>query len=349
MSRNFTLPTFNIEAGIYRFARGSTSVPPVGSPDVVTIGNFSGGFRTWIEATVLDQQWLLVPWLTDVRDGLRENTAQPDWIECPIGSGMWYVVSQVLFFGTGFPNAHYGVILQAGGTRAPAQAVPYAPTPGPPPPPAPPGPVGQGVLGPGDPLTLTLPANPGGGTFVVILGMVSGGGAVVPATNSAAMGVIFPAYTTGGPTVGSDTSQSLVYILPAWPGSDVLTFTEGQSMILLYHVYLLPQVTAALDGRNAAQSATSPLTLSSGAPVVGLMEPVFAFSLFADSVTSPTWSVGWAFTPSADQFVVATSASWVFSVARQYASPPTNPSVTIGIVPILSTVAIGLGIETNLV
>ena len=56
----------------------------------------------------------LFPRGTDVRD--RFSTGGPDAIECPSGSGRWYLVHTVLDVGSGFPNEYRLAIIYKTGS-----------------------------------------------------------------------------------------------------------------------------------------------------------------------------------------------------------------------------------------
>jgi hypothetical protein len=65
---------------------------------------------------------LLVPAGTDVRD--KFNSSGADAIECPTGSGRFYLAVYVDDMGKGFANEHRGVVLQKVGN-----ALGFWPTP----------------------------------------------------------------------------------------------------------------------------------------------------------------------------------------------------------------------------
>jgi hypothetical protein len=105
----FILPAFNLSVNIWRSSAGQ---PPVGAPDVVTIGNLAMGRRVQVGSiggtTSLGVPFygmsLLVPALTDVRADPYFTSA--DTVEVPAGSGRWYYVVFVDDIGKGFANEH---------------------------------------------------------------------------------------------------------------------------------------------------------------------------------------------------------------------------------------------------
>lgn len=109
----FTLPTFNLTVNIWRHA----AVPPPGLPAVVSQGNLAWGRRTAVPSTggtgslgvPLMTMTLLLPPLTDVRGD--PTAAAADVVECPAGSGRYYLVYFVDDLGKGFLNEHRGAIL----------------------------------------------------------------------------------------------------------------------------------------------------------------------------------------------------------------------------------------------
>ncbi len=54
---------------------------------------------------------LLLPALTDLRDGAGLVGAEPDVVEVPAGSGRWYAVEYVDDIGKGFPNEHRAALI----------------------------------------------------------------------------------------------------------------------------------------------------------------------------------------------------------------------------------------------
>lgn len=109
----FSLPTFNLPVRGWHFGNVVTN------PDNWNaVCNLSIGSRILLAAQSItfdgapaNLAVLLLPPLTDIR-GL-DNYNPGDVIECPAGSGRFYVVSWVEDFGKGFPNEHrFALILQ---------------------------------------------------------------------------------------------------------------------------------------------------------------------------------------------------------------------------------------------
>jgi hypothetical protein len=126
----FVLPTFNLNCNIWRNATWSASYPPiVPAADVFSPCNlamskrFQGGESNLIQ--------LLLPALTDVRDGIKEQdpTTFGDVVEVPAGSGRYYYVIVVDDIGKGFLNEHRCASIEAGAYAialpVPAWPVPY--------------------------------------------------------------------------------------------------------------------------------------------------------------------------------------------------------------------------------
>jgi hypothetical protein len=114
----YRLPTFNLVVNIWR----STSLV-ANPPDIVSAANLTFGERTsmmivgWATTTsaqlrsafahVLALNQILLPKGTDVRppDALAAPL-EGDAIECPAGSGRFYITMTVDDIGRGFPNEH---------------------------------------------------------------------------------------------------------------------------------------------------------------------------------------------------------------------------------------------------
>lgn len=102
----FTLPTFNLICNIDTVLPGDIHVFRLNSPC-----NLAMGRRVASEAStagVLDQSGLvpilLLPPLTDIRDASCGGFN--DLVECPAGSGRYYIATNVDDVGKGFPNEH---------------------------------------------------------------------------------------------------------------------------------------------------------------------------------------------------------------------------------------------------
>lgn len=112
----FILPTFPITCDIYSGPWLTKSfrinVPcnlAPGRRNVTPSSGWDGG-----QQIVPIDSTILFPALTDVRDGYCA-AHEPDVIECPAGSGRWYVVFGVDDFGKGFSNEHrYALVNKIG-------------------------------------------------------------------------------------------------------------------------------------------------------------------------------------------------------------------------------------------
>lgn len=109
----FSLPDFNLDVNIWDV----NVVPPVGAPDVVTIGNLAWGRRVAVPSTggtsglgvVLMTMTLLLPAGTDI-------FGDPDLlvtcvVEVPAGTARYYRVAFVDDAGKGFDNEHRNALL----------------------------------------------------------------------------------------------------------------------------------------------------------------------------------------------------------------------------------------------
>jgi hypothetical protein len=104
----FSVPTFNLPVNVF-----DGDIFPVVTPRLVTVGNLAMGRRqNWPNSsdqfigtvTSGQQPILLLPSGTDVRDA--STGRQPDFIECPAGSGRFYQIGSVEDTGKGFPNEY---------------------------------------------------------------------------------------------------------------------------------------------------------------------------------------------------------------------------------------------------
>lgn len=109
----YTLPQFNLTVNIWR----AGVVPPTGPPASSPKGNLAWGRRVAVPSTggtssigiPLMTMTLLLPPHTDVRgDPFGINA---DVIECPAGTGRYYICRFVDDLGKGFANEHRGAVL----------------------------------------------------------------------------------------------------------------------------------------------------------------------------------------------------------------------------------------------
>lgn len=111
----FTLPEFPITCDIYA---GPWNTKTLRLSDVecnLAWGKRVGtaAFFSTIPQSAANQiaMVLLLPALTDIRDGAGLTGTETDIVECPSGSGRWYGVLVVDDFGKGFPNEHRGAVI----------------------------------------------------------------------------------------------------------------------------------------------------------------------------------------------------------------------------------------------
>jgi hypothetical protein len=102
----FRTPNFNLSVNIWR----GTLNPIINPPTLTVMGNLSRGNRVTAagQSGGLDDleftMMLLLPALTDIQD--RANGGDADVVECPAGTGRYYIVMQVDDAGKGFPNEY---------------------------------------------------------------------------------------------------------------------------------------------------------------------------------------------------------------------------------------------------
>lgn len=109
MSR-FRLPTFIAPCSIWRASNWAGTVPPVNPADVTTDCNLTPGRRVYEEG-VHPTSYILIPKGTDIRFSESNVWTEwpptdPDLVEVPTGSGMYYTVADVERVGLGFANEH---------------------------------------------------------------------------------------------------------------------------------------------------------------------------------------------------------------------------------------------------
>ena len=133
----FRIPTFGLNVNLWRAGTGATN-----PPDLVFTGNLSPGKRSMMVSTLVtgagagfaptsalfDYQLfmeLLCPRVTDIRAGDPGNAAFPDLVECPAGSGRYYLVVWVDDVAKGFSN-EYRIALIVHYTKTLAATVAWA-------------------------------------------------------------------------------------------------------------------------------------------------------------------------------------------------------------------------------
>lgn len=102
----FVVPQFPISCNIWHYATWFGNFPTtIPAPDVVSLCNLALGKR--ISPSSAFSMWLLLPALTDIRDGHKAPTSgNGDCVEVPAGSGRYYFVEDVDDAGKGFSNEH---------------------------------------------------------------------------------------------------------------------------------------------------------------------------------------------------------------------------------------------------
>lgn len=124
----YVLPSFNLLCNIYDSFALTLPVTPPGPPRLADqVCQLTYGRRVQVMSTggtgsagvPLQTMNLLLPPLTDVRG--PQDSFERDVVECPSGSGRWYVVSFVDDIGKGFANEHRtaSIVAVFGGWVAP--------------------------------------------------------------------------------------------------------------------------------------------------------------------------------------------------------------------------------------
>ncbi len=108
---SYRVPDFVLPTGFYNHAG------PYDVPREITEVNLAFGRRIQLALPLggelgsgTQAMTLLVHAGFDVRDTL--NAGGEDFVECPFGSGRWYVVLFVDDIGKGFPNEHRAAVIQ---------------------------------------------------------------------------------------------------------------------------------------------------------------------------------------------------------------------------------------------
>lgn len=106
----YRLPTFNLNCRIRRYVAGPY---PVGGPvagSVPSICQLTYARHPGQQSAVgfnVPRMILKVPALTDIRMvGVGNGVANPDLVEVPLGSGLWYSVFAVMDVAKGFANEY---------------------------------------------------------------------------------------------------------------------------------------------------------------------------------------------------------------------------------------------------
>lgn len=120
----FSLPTFNLSCNVWHGQTFTPFATPVGPPDVADLEcNLAFGKRVQVlqsfvpaagqQQTIME---LLLPPLSDVRSPVTDSVGgTTDAVECPAGSGRYYLVLGVDDAGKGFANEHRIAVLLAWG------------------------------------------------------------------------------------------------------------------------------------------------------------------------------------------------------------------------------------------
>lgn len=108
----YILPTFNLSANVWHGKTQADAPAGLGAPDLTTDCNLQFGKKAASGSG--QEMWLLVPKLTDIRDGMFFPFDTFDVVECPAGSGRWYTLYMVDDVAKGFPNEYRaGAMLKA--------------------------------------------------------------------------------------------------------------------------------------------------------------------------------------------------------------------------------------------
>jgi hypothetical protein len=107
----FYLPNFNLMVNDWYLSDG-TGVSPTVYPGNLSLGRRINQFlgELYVPQLIGLTQWLLVPPLSEVGT-LVTNPSDPDVIEAPAGSGLYYLVIDGGYIGKGFVNEHLGLNL----------------------------------------------------------------------------------------------------------------------------------------------------------------------------------------------------------------------------------------------
>jgi len=108
----FVVPTFNLDVHIYSFG----TPPPGGTPRVITVGQLRSPQPTNLTVSYAGGSAgfnlvLLLPALTDIRDPNITSPASSDYVEVPVGLGLYYRVTQMGDIAKGFANEHRFALL----------------------------------------------------------------------------------------------------------------------------------------------------------------------------------------------------------------------------------------------
>jgi hypothetical protein len=113
----YRLPTFNLMCRIRRWVAGPY---PVGGPvagSVTSTCQLTYARHPGQQAPAgftVPRMILKVPAHTDIRMvGVGNGVANPDLVEVPLGSGLWYAVYAVMDVAKGFPNEYRSADLSA--------------------------------------------------------------------------------------------------------------------------------------------------------------------------------------------------------------------------------------------
>ena len=113
--RGYSTPTFPLVAAIVGGGVLDNTQARLTAPCNLALGK-GVHVQGWFDLDGADALFTkaLMPRGTDVRD--RFSDGGPDAVECPSGSGRWYLVHTVLDVGSGFPNEYRLAVIYKTGT-----------------------------------------------------------------------------------------------------------------------------------------------------------------------------------------------------------------------------------------
>jgi hypothetical protein len=329
---HYRVPVMNLTCNIWlAYDWALTNLPPSRPPDSVSICQLSLGDR--IRGGTAGSEGVFAVWLAlppgwNINDGQAYEQTWGDTVECPAGTGRYYVCIGQDDVGLGFANSYRSALLakvDAFFTGSTYRAVSPWPTltPNPPPPVVPVTSDASSVPVLSTTLTINLPA----GSRVMVAAqygnVISGSGSTITSTLS---GLHTPIPGVGWGVGGSFQVQCEIFTWITTGGMETLTLTLPSSDAYAWIVF---SVLGNIDVQGNIGAFANPNTATASGPTAALNEPLLAFAGGMEASSPTTYSAGLTHQPpGADLQFTISGTIFTLSGATGIQAVIAVPSVT---------------------